>query len=329
MTRAVTQGTWPALGIASVFLVACLVPKLVGGQPYVLQVVTLALCTAVPAMGLNLLFGYTGLVSLGQMGFAGAGGYAAALLMKAGWGFLPGLGAAAVVGGLLGLVVGGPCLRLRSHFFIIVTLAVGLVLHSLFNNLDAITGGPAGLPGIPRPRALDLGITVLDFRRPAGFYWLALSVFAAVFLLQAAIVRSDFGRALAAIRQDEQLAAARGVNVFAHKLAVFAISAAIAGMGGALKVVLLRVASPQLFDLTESIDLVLVVLLGGPGFLLGPLLGALVFTGLPEVLRAANAMRLVVFGLILVLLALYAPKGLSGLVASLVRRPGGGLVRHP
>lgn len=317
------------LGIPAVFAGACAVPILVSGQPYVLQVLSLALCYAVPAMGLNLLFGYTGLVSLGQMGFAGVGAYAAALLLKGGVAFPLALGAAALAGGVAGFLVGIPCLRLRSHFFIIVTLAVGMILYTLFNNLDALTGGAEGLPGIPRPRPLDLGFTVLDFRRPLGFYWLALAVFSAVFLLQAAVVRSDFGRALAAIRQDETLAAARGVNVFAHKLAVFTLSAAIAGIGGALKVVLLRAAAPLSFELLESINLVLIVLLGGPGFLMGPLLGALVFVALPEFLRVASELRLVVFGAVLVLLALYAPRGLSGLTATAARRLGGKAVRHP
>lgn len=323
-------GGWTWLGIPAVFAIACAAPFLVSGQPYVLQVLSLALCYAVPAMGLNLLFGYTGLVSLGQMGFAGVGAYAAALLLKAGVAFPLALGVAALAGGLAGFLVGIPCLRLRSHFFIIVTLAVGMILYTLFNNLDALTGGAEGLPGIPRPRPLDLGFAVLDFRRPLGFYWLALAVFSAVFLLQSAVVRSDFGRALAAIRQDETLAAARGVNVFAHKLAVFTLSAAIAGIGGALKVVLLRAAAPLSFDLAESINLVLIVLLGGPGFLLGPLLGALVFVALPEFLRVASELRLVVFGAVLVLLALFAPRGLSGLAAAAAHRfSGGPAVRHP
>ncbi len=308
------------VGILAVFALLALLPTLTGGQPYLLHLASLALCYAVPAMGLNLLFGQAGLVSLGQMGFAGIGGYAAALLLKSGWAFLPSLGAAAALAGLAGLLVGAPCLRLRSHFFIIVTLAVGMILYALFNNLDAITGGAEGLPGIPRPGRLDLWVTVLDFRRPLGFYWLCLAIFAGVFLVQAAIVRSDFGRNLAAIRQDEALAAARGVDVFANKLAIFAISAAMAGIGGALKVVLLRAAAPLSFETLESMNLVLIVILGGAGYLLGPLLGAVVLIGLPELLRPIADLRLVVFGALLVLLALYAPSGISGLAARALSR---------
>jgi branched-chain amino acid transport system permease protein len=321
-----------AVATAVLFALLYLLPVAVPNQLYVLHILTLALCYAVPAIGLNLLFGYTGLVSLGHMGFAGVGAYAAALLLKqAGWSFIAALCGGAAAAGIVGILVGMPCLRLRSHFFIIVTLAVGVVLYTLFNNLDSITGGAEGLPGIPRPQPLDLGFVIADFRRPEGFYWLALSVFGAMFLLQHLIVRSDFGRSLAAIRQDESVAAARGVDVFAHKLAIFAISAAIAGAGGALKVVFLRAAAPLSFELLESINLLLIVILGGAGFLFGPLLGAVLFIAIPEVLRIANELRLVIFGAVLVLLALYAPRGLCGLARKLLSRfsPPETHARHP
>jgi branched-chain amino acid transport system permease protein len=322
----------PAIGVLALFALFYLVPIAAPGELYALHILTLALCYAVPAIGLNLLFGYTGLVSLGHMGFAGVGAYTTALLMKsAGVAFVPALAAGALMAGIVGVLVGMPCLRLRSHFFIIVTLAVGVILYTLFNNLDALTGGAEGLPGIPRPQPIDLGFVVADFRRPQGFYWLALTVFVVMFVVQYFIVRSDFGRSLAAIRQDETVAAARGVNVFAHKLAIFAISAAIAGVGGGLKVTFLRAAAPLSFELLESINLVMIVILGGAGFLLGPLIGAILFIAIPEVLRIANELRLVIFGAVLVLFALYAPRGLCGLVQALFRRSdtqGYARVRH-
>jgi branched-chain amino acid transport system permease protein len=302
---------------------AALVPIVFPAQTYLLQVLTLTMCSVVPAIGLNLLFGYTGLVSLGHMGFAGVGGYASGLLMKgAGWGFLPALGAGAGLAGLTGLLVGLPCLRLRSHFFIIVTLAVGLILNTLFNNLDWLTGGAEGLPGVPRPRPFVFAGLRFAPGTPSGFYWVAIGVTVAALLLQWAIVRSPFGRSLAAIRQDETMAAARGVNVFAHKLAIFALSAAIAGAGGALRVSFLRVAAPSSFDLSESLNLVAVVILGGQGYLGGPVLGSLLFVALPEVLRVATRARVLLFGAVLVLFALFAPRGVLGLIDALRRRRG-------
>jgi branched-chain amino acid transport system permease protein len=291
------------------------------GSPYILFALTTMLCIAIPAMALNLLLGYTGLVSLGHMGFAGIGAYVTALLVKNQIvTFAPALAASTLAAGLVGAVVGVPALRLRSHFFIIVTLAIGLMLYLLFNNLDWLTGGAAGLPGVPRPGPINLGVAVVDPRRPVGFYLLAVTVFLAAFIIQYVLVHSDFGRSLAAIRQDETLAASRGVDVFIHKLAVFALSAAIAGLGGGLQVVFLRAAAPQSFGFLEDINLVLIVIVGGAGSLFGPTLGALLFIALPEVLRVADAYRMVLFGLTLLLLALFAPRGLWGWAAAAGRR---------
>jgi branched-chain amino acid transport system permease protein len=290
-------------------------------DPHVLFALTLTLCYAIPAMALNLLLGYGGLVSLAHMGFAGIGAYVTALLMKGGiTSFVPSLAIATLAAGLAGALVGVPCLRLRSHFFIIVTLAFGLILFLLFNNLDWLTGGAAGLPGIPRPGRIDLGLAAVDPRRPIGFYLLTVTIFIAVFIVQYAIVHSDFGRSLAAIRQDETLAASRGVDVFAHKLSIFAVSAAIAGLGGGLLVTFLRAAAPQSFGFAEDINLVLMVIIGGAGSLFGPTLGALLFVALPEFFRFADQLRMIFFGAALLLLALFAPGGLWGLAVSTAQR---------
>lgn len=297
-----------------VLAVGAMAPVLFATQPYILYVLTLSLCYAIPAIGINLLYGYTGLISLGHMGFAGIGAYTTALLMKNfGLPFVPALLAGAVSAGLAGLFVGIPCLRLRSHFFIVVTLAVGMILYTLFNNLDGLTGGAEGLPGIPRPGSLTIGSWVIEFRSLSGFYLLTFAVTVAVFALQYLLVRSDFGRSLSAVRQDEALAAARGVDVFAHKLFAFVLSAAIAGMGGAMKVLFLRAAAPLSFDLQESINLQMMVILGGAGYLVGPIIGAIVFVALPEFLRVASEMRLIFFGCVLLLLARFAPRGICGL----------------
>jgi branched-chain amino acid transport system permease protein len=302
-------------------VVVYLLPVVLVHSPYVLFALTLTLCYAIPAMALNLLLGYTGLVSLGHMGFAGIGAYVTAVLMKNGIApFAPAIIAGTIVAGLVGVLVGIPCLRLRSHFFIIVTLAVGLILYLLFNNLDWLTGGAAGLPGIPRPGPINLGFAIIDPRRPLGFYFLAATIFLLVFIVQYALIYSDFGRSLAAIRQDETLAGSRGVDVFGHKLTIFALSAAIAGLGGGLQVEFLRAAAPQSYGFLENINLVLIVIVGGAGSLFGPTLGALLFIALPEMLRVADTYRMVLFGAALLALALFAPRGLWGLAVSGVRK---------
>jgi branched-chain amino acid transport system permease protein len=134
------------------------------------------------------------------------------------------------------------------------------------------------------------------------------------------IVRSDFGKVLSAIRQDEKLAAFKGANTMLYKTAVFAAGSAIAGFGGVFFVSFLRAASPDSFTLAESINMVLIVIIGGAGYLAGPIVGALVYIGVPEFLRAANELRLVAFGVLLVLITLFAPQGLAGLIQAAWRK---------
>jgi branched-chain amino acid transport system permease protein len=304
---------------AFVLLIALLyaLPVVARGQPYLLHVIALSCLYAIPAIGLNVMLGYTGLVSLGHMAFAGIGAYTGAVLMvDAKFSFWIALPLATLAAGAAGFAVGAICLRFRSHFFMIVTLAFGLLLHSVMNNWDAVTRGAAGFPGIPRPAPLALGEWTHSFGPLPGFYRLALTGLLVAFALQWLIVHSDFGRVLAAIRQDEKLAAFKGANTMLYKTAVFAAGSAIAGFGGVLFVSFLRAASPDAFSLAESINMVLIVIIGGAGHLAGPILGALVYVGVPEYLRAANELRLILFGVLLVLITLFAPQGLAGLLKS-------------
>jgi branched-chain amino acid transport system permease protein len=317
--RSVFRDPWGLWGTLVIGGLLFLVPTVFADQPYLLHLSILICIYAIPAVGLNLMLGYTGLVSLGHMGFAGVGAYVAAILMvDAGWSFWLAMPIAVAVTGAAGALIGIPALRLRSHYFIIVTLAFGMILFLVMNNWDEVTRGAEGFPGVPRPDALPLGgpegITFLSLQ---NFYYLALAFTLLIFVLQWALVRSDFGRSLEAIKQDETLASFKGVNAMAYRVAVFAIGSAIAGLGGVLKVSFLRVAAPLSFELLESINIVLIVVVGGAGFLAGPLLGSIIFVGLPEYLRIAKELRLVIFGAILLVITLFAPKGLAGLPAML------------
>lgn len=313
--RTILGDRWGLWGTIIIGLLCFLLPTVFSDQPYLLHIAILVCIYAIPAVGLNLMLGYTGLVSLGHMGFAGIGAYVAAVLMvDAGWTFWLATPVAVLAAGLMGALLGIPALRLRTHYFIIVTLAFGMILFLVMNNWDEVTRGAEGFPGIPRP-------TPLPFGGPDGFtffgldhfFYLVLAFTLLIFLLQWALVRSDFGRTLEAIKQDETLTAFKGVNTMAYKVAIFAIGSAIAGLGGVLKVSFLRVAAPLSFELLESINVVLIVVVGGAGFLAGPLLGSILFVGLPEYLRIAKELRLVIFGAILLVITLFAPKGLAGL----------------
>lgn len=310
-----------ALGAVTLVVSMYALPLVAAQQPYLLHVIALSCLYAIPAIGLNVMLGYTGLVSLGHMAFAGIGAYTAAVLMvDAKFGFWSAVVLATLAAGAAGFAVGSVCLRFRSHFFMIVTLAFGLLLYAVMNNWDEVTRGAAGFPGIPRPAPLVLGGWSHSFGPLAGFYRLTLTGLVVALALQWAIVRSDFGKVLAAIRQDEKLAAFKGANTMLYKTTVFAVGSAIAGFGGVLYVSFLRAASPDAFNLAESINMVLIVIIGGAGYLSGPILGALVYIGLPELLRAANELRLVIFGVLLVLITLFAPQGLAGFVQAGWRR---------
>ena len=322
-TRQSLLGVGVIAGLAALAFAAPLVVT----QPYFLQVAILAATYAIPAIGLNLMLGYTGLLSIGHMSIAGIGGYCAAVLMvDMGRDFWTALLAGTCLAGFAGFFLGYVSVHLRSHFFIIVTLATSMVLYTVFNNWDAVTRGAEGMPGIPRPAPIALLGWTLEFRSLKGFYNLTVAALALMSLAQLAIVNSDYGRALRAIRQDEPLCQARGVNVIAYKISIFVIASAIAGFGGALKVAFLRVAAPVTFDAQESINLTLIVIAGGAGYQAGPLLGSILFLGLPEYLRVAQSYRLVAFGLLLVAMTRVLPRGVAGLfetVGARLSRRGG------
>jgi len=309
------------LGTAIAIAVFAAAPFALRSEPYLLHILILSGIYAIPAIGLNLMLGYTGLVSLGHAAFVGVGGYAAGVLMvDAGLSFWVAWPLAIIVAGIAGAAIGVLCLRLRSHFFMIVTLAFGLVLYTIMNNWDEVTRGAAGFAGIPRPNPIAVGSASVAFRTLPDFYWLVFAATLLAFLLQWLLVRSQFGRTLRAIRQDETLAAFKGIDTMLYKVAIFAIGSASAGAGGALKVSFLRVAAPASFDMLESINLLLIVIVGGAGHLLGPLLGALLFVGLPEYLRVASEYRLVVFGALLVVVTLFGRDGIAGLIDRLMKR---------
>jgi hypothetical protein len=156
------------LGISGLALLVT-APQWTAGHPYVLHMLVLMCIYAIPAVGLNLMLGYSGLVSLGHMGFAGLGAYTAAVLMvDARWSFWSALGAATLAGALAGVLIGLICFRFRGHFFMIVTLAFGLLLHAVMNNWDEVTRGAAGFAGIPRPRPIAWGEAIAQFLLPGA-----------------------------------------------------------------------------------------------------------------------------------------------------------------
>lgn len=300
--------------LAAVLLaVACVVPFL-GLSAYPMSVAVLALVYVVLAQGLNLIYGYTGWLSFGQVGFWGIGAYTAAILWTR-YGFNPWAGVAA--GGAMAvaaaLVVGLPSLRLSRTAFIIVTLTFSLLLQLLATDWISLTRGPLALPGLPHLQ-ISFGSHTLTFATAKQFYWVMLVWAIVTLAVVYRIVRSRLGRTLLAIRSDEFLAQAQGIPVLRYKLAAFALAAGLSGVAGGLYGFYLTVVDPTIFGFYFTQAMLVIVVVGGRGSFWGVTLAALVLSAAPEALRWANEWRLITYGVVLVVVVLTMPGGFAGLV---------------
>ncbi len=274
---------------------------------YVTYVATLVGVQGMVAVGLNLLVGYTGQISLGHAGFVAIGAYAHGLLLtRLGWDFGSALLAAAVISGLGGVLVALPALRLAGPYLAVATLGFGLAVHQILVNWEGLSGGRSGLF---LPELSVLGNSLRDERVA---YWTVLAVALFLVLLAFRLVRSYIGRAFVAIRDSELCAATVGIHLTAYKTLAFAISALYAGVAGALLGHVMGFLEPQLFTLFESIYFLAMVVVGGLGSVSGSLLGAALLTVLPQVLAGLREALNVVYGLAILLVLRFEPAGLYG-----------------
>jgi len=306
--------TWVGLGLGALLLLV--LPGLLGN--YHLDVVTVVLIWAIGAMSLNLVLGYTGLASLGQAAFFGSAAYVVALLsVKAGvtllWIVLPlSVGVAA----LLGVVFAVLSLRAQGAYFLLLTMALAQLVWALVWRWRSLTGGDDGLPGIARP---SLGINWSLW--PAdNFYYFTLALFVAASLLMYLIVSSPFGKSLVGIRESETRMSALGYRVWWHKLLAFVLSAAFAGLAGALFAYRNGIAATSYLDVVTSAKLLLMVLVGGSGTFFGPIVGAAFLVLLENFVGAYTQRWLLVMGLAYVGVVLFAPAGLVGLAGKRLRK---------
>jgi branched-chain amino acid transport system permease protein len=258
-------------------------------------------------LSLNLIIGYCGQVSLGHAAFYGLGAYASALTaLHWQFPFLLALITAALVGALFGLGLGIPTLRLKDDYLAIVTLGFGVIIDIVLLNLD-ITGGPDGLARIPSPKLWGL-----DFRNKI-WYLLLVAFFVGLTLwFIHRLVNSRHGRALKAIRDHEITARVMGINAAAYKIAIFTLSAGLAGMAGSLYAHYITFINPESFGLHTSILILTMVVMGGMGSILGSVLGACALTILPELLRRFADYQDLVYGVLLIALLIWRPQGLLG-----------------
>ncbi len=288
------------------------------------------LVIAVAAMGVNLIVGYAGQETLAQAAFFGIGAYLTAIATKAGIPFgLAFLGSAGLTF-VIGIVLGFPALRVQKHYLAFVTLAFTIFVWLVFRNEEWLTGGVSGIQGITRPSLLGLSL-----RPPLYFYWFTLAITAVLMCLMWWLIRSPWGRAFTALRENAIRAESLGIDVRGYKLLAFAIGSAYGGMAGALYAPLVGFIDPSPFALAPSLLFMLMVVVGGSGTLMGPVIGAGIAVLLPEWLEVASSKitspvlqhlfsYLLVYALIVMVMMAFCPTGIVGLVQRIFtpkRRP--------
>jgi branched-chain amino acid transport system permease protein len=295
-----TQG-WVSFGVLLLALLA--VPLVVKG--YLIYNLTLFLTYALVAVSLTVLVGFTGQVSLGHAGFLAAGAYTAGFLTMHGWPFLVALLAAMLVTALLGLLIGVPALRLEGPYLAIATLGFGLAIQQILNNWSVV-GASTGMV-IDRP--VILGI---DFYRDVPYYYLVLLIAGGAIWGCFNLSRSHVGRAFRAVRDADLAAQMSGINLAYFKSLAFVLSAALAGLAGGLFGPLMGYITPESFNLLLSIKFLLMIVVGGLGFLPGALIGAGFITGIEVWLSSFRGWSQLIFGLVVILLMMVEPAGLYG-----------------
>ncbi|MBI4644152.1 MAG: branched-chain amino acid ABC transporter permease [Deltaproteobacteria bacterium] len=294
-----------------VLAIILLLTPLVVSNPYNLGILNLIGLYVIVVLGLNLFIGYAGQISLGHAAFFGLGAYGSAVL-TAGYNFpaWPAMGLTAAVLALVALALGVPTLRLSGHYLAMATLGFNYVVHGVFVQWDAVTGGPAGLSGVP-----PLSILGFAFNSDIKFHYLVWTCALAALTLCLNLVRSGVGRGLAALAQDEVAAATLGVNVQRDKVQVFVLSAVFASVAGSLYAHYFGYVNPDGFSIFKSLDLVIMVVVGGMGSIWGTLFGVALITILPHFLEFFETYMDIIHGLILVVILLFLPQGfVSGLV---------------
>ena len=296
-------------------------------NPYHLHVLIMAAIFTILALSLNLLLGYTGQLSLGHAAFFGIGAYTSALLSlpPLEWSFWIALPAAAAASGIAGWAIGRLALKLRGAYFVLVTISFAGVISLVSINWMALTNGPLGLPGVPPPA---LGPWAL--RTKSAYWYLVLAAAALAYLVCKRLVGSRIGRALVALRENEPLAESVGIDGTRYLVMAAVVSAAMAGVGGSLYAHYTRFVSPEVFLFSYTVTMVIMVIAGGQGTLAGPVVGALLFTVLPEALREAVAWQwqMLAYGVVLVLCVFFLPRGIvPGVLA--VRSHAASRAGHP
>ena len=291
-------------------LAGALVYPILFTDPYFLHMAILVGIYGLLAISLNLLLGYTGQLSLGHAAFFGVGAYLSSLLfLNLGIPMWGGMALALCGCGALGFVVAKLAFKLRGAYFVIMTIGIAEVLKLVALNWVDLTKGPMGLTDIAAPR-VNLGWATIDFAQKVPYYYLVLFIITLSVLLQHRLVNSSFGRAFVSIRENEDLAESVGIDCYKYLVIVVIISSSIAGIAGSLYAHYVSFIDPGVFAFFISVNAVMMAIGGGQGTQAGPLLGAILFTLIPEWLRVFGDARMAVYALVVIFIVIFMPRGM-------------------
>ena len=287
------------LSFLIVVLIVAALPWLLA-TPYWRGILVLCAMNVLLALSLNLVLGYTGQLNLGQSAFFAIGAYVSTILIKSyGWNFWLAALVAMSAAGLVGIALAAFAVRLRGHYLAIASLGFAVITYQVLINWENVTQGVRGIYGIMPPVSSTTAL-----------FYLVAGIALVVYLLLDNLVRSPIGDTLRAIREDEVSAASLGVNGAIWKAFAFGIGAAIAGLAGVFYPGFVGTLVPDAFNIVESFTMLAMVIVGGMGTMVGPVIGAILLTFLPEVLRGFGELRLMIYGLALTLVVLFMPGGI-------------------
>lgn len=298
------------LGLYIIMAVLLVLPFVLPNSFYVDLAIRMAI-NAVIVLGLNLLIGFAGQISLGHAGFLGIGAYASAILpTHMGWHPVLALIAGAVAAGLLAAVVARPIFKLKGHYLAMATLGLGIIINIVIRTEAQWTGGPDGMP-VPA-----MSLAGFEISGDTHWYWIVALLLSVSVWASLNLIDSPFGRALRALHGSEVASKVVGVDVVRYKVAIFVLSAMFASIMGSVTAHYVGFVTPNLADFFHSIELVTMVVIGGMASVYGSVVGAVLLTALPQALTSFEGWETVVFGAILMLCMIFLPKGLVPTLAA-------------
>ena len=306
-----SSGKWNILGWTGALVALLLLPLFLG--KYSIFLLSLLAIYALVSLGLNLLMGYTGQIAAGHAGFLAIGAYVTAIF-TANFEWLPvpvTLLLAGTISGMIGFLLGIPILRLKGFYIAMATLAFGVVVSEVILQWSSVTGGDDGF-SVPTAR---IGSFVFD--SDLKLFYLIIPVTIIMTLLAKNLVNGYIGRAFIALRESEIAAQTIGVDLAKYKTIAFAISAFYTGVAGGLFAFLITYLSPDAFTIELSIDFIAMIVIGGMGSIIGSIVGAVILTGMQQVLAGLQDLQILIFGLALIIFMIFMPKGIVGMLADL------------